>query len=83
MECVGVKWTAKREEVVYVFWKSEAWVASLDWGEDEGDWEEIGGIRMNESDFYVLDGKSDKYDVLLGYKFLKAVGKHALFRSQT
>ena len=25
---------------------------------------EIGGIRMNESDFYVLDGKSDKYNVL-------------------
>ena len=35
---------------------------------------EIGGIRMNESDFYVLEGKSDKSDVLLGYKFLKENG---------
>ena len=39
-----------------------------------GECVEIGGIRMNESDFYVLDGKSDKYDVLLGYKFLKENG---------
>ena len=32
----------------------------------------IGRIRMNESDFYVLDNrKSDKSNVLLGYKFLK------------
>ena len=26
---------------------------------------------MDESDFYVLQGTSDKYGLLLGYKFLK------------
>ena len=32
---------------------------------------EIGGMKMDESDFYVLQGTSDKYGLLLGYKFLK------------
>ena len=31
----------------------------------------IGGIRMEEDEFYVIEGVNKKYDVLLGYKFLK------------
>ncbi|RXG71115.1 hypothetical protein Avbf_04774 [Armadillidium vulgare] len=31
----------------------------------------IGNLKMEESDFYVLQSKSDKYDMLLGYNFLK------------
>ena len=31
----------------------------------------IGGFRMKECDFMVVDGESIKYDINLGYKFLK------------
>ncbi|RXG51778.1 hypothetical protein Avbf_16258 [Armadillidium vulgare] len=34
----------------------------------------IGGIGMEESEFYVIKGDKEKYDVLLGYKFLSANG---------
>ena len=31
----------------------------------------VDGISMNVGDFYVIDSENDRYDVLLGYKFLK------------
>ena len=34
----------------------------------------IAGMRMEEDEFYVVDSKNEKYDVLLGYKFLKKNG---------
>src|SRR5678816_150317 len=34
----------------------------------------IGGISMEEGEFYVIDSKNEKYDLLLGYKFLSMNG---------
>src|SRR5678815_3209439 len=34
----------------------------------------IGGLGMEESEVFVIDSRNEKYDVLLGYKFLSANG---------
>ena len=33
----------------------------------------LGNVKMRKSKFYVIDGNTNKYNTLLGYKFLKEI----------